>query len=579
MNPYFNLAEEKWIRVLETDGSVKEATILDALSRASEYRGLAGETSTQDVAMLRFLMAVLYVSLFNQDYEMPDDALNAWYELWAARRFPVEPIAAYLTQWRERFWLFHDERPFCQVSAGRDGITMENAAGMSGLEKPGKPAAKGVQKASKLNGAIFESGNTDKLFNIATGTGKNSLSCPEAARWLIHVIGFDDGGIKPYYEKNSSMNCADDLAKCSVAWLGSISPVYAEGDTLFETLMLNMVLLKNGEYSEEALWPRQRPSWEYDTPHTIEMTGVPLPDNPAELCSFLSRRIMLIRKGERVLGFVRYVGEAFAREAASTEQWTLWMIPKAKKGETGLPVPRSSRLPAQIWREMGSLVAVRDGDYPPGVVRWVRLLGQPDHSPLRDALCRFRYVKALYDVAQSSSMTEILEDSLTFSVGLLSDAGRAWLELLGGELELLNRVAWQLGLLAEQLLSAEGGKVFEGKNKRTATAEACRNAAQERFFHELDQPFRLWLQGLRAEDDSLKRQERVQQLRRIGRRIALNCGREMLDQVSPSAYCKRGKGEAESHSTAPEAWLLFRRAINKLIRVDAEQSSEGGADI
>jgi len=124
-----------------------------------------------------------------------------------------------------------------------------------------------------------------------------------------------------------------------------------------------------------------------------------------------------------------------------------------------------------------------------------------------------------------------------------------------------------------------GGKVFEGKNKRTATAEACRNAAQERFFHELDQPFRLWLQGLRAEDDSLKRQERVQQLRRIGRRIALNCGREMLDQVSPSAYCKRGKGEAESHSTAPEAWLLFRRAINKLIRVDAEQSSEGGADI
>ena len=65
MNPYFNLAEEKWIRVLETDGSVKEATILDALSRASEYRGLAGETSTQDVAMLRFLMAVLYVSLFN----------------------------------------------------------------------------------------------------------------------------------------------------------------------------------------------------------------------------------------------------------------------------------------------------------------------------------------------------------------------------------------------------------------------------------------------------------------------------------------------------------------------------------
>ena len=579
MNPFFNLTEEKWIRVLEMDGNIKETTVLDVLGRAREYRGLAGETPTQDVAMLRFLMAVLYVSLFDQDYETPDEALNAWYELWTAGQFPVESIAAYLARWRERFWLFHDERPFCQVAAGRDGITMENAAGMAGLEKPGKPAAKGVQRASKLNGAIFESGNTDKLFNIATGAGKNSLSCSEAARWLIHVIGFDDGGIKPYYEKNSSMNRADDLAKCSVAWLGSISPIYAEGDTLFETLMLNLVLLKNGEYSDEALWPRQRPSWEYDTPHVIEMAGVPLPDNPAELCTFLARRIMLIRKDERVLGFVRYVGEAFAREAASTEQWSLWMIPKAKKGETNLPVPRSSRLPAQIWREMGSLVAVRDGDYPPGVVRWVRLLSQPDHSPLRDALCRFRYVKALYDVAQSSSMTEILEDSLTFSVSLLGDAGRAWVELLASELELYNRVAWQLGLLAEQLLSAEGGKVFEGKNKRTATAEACRIDAQERFFHELDQPFRQWLQGLRAQDDPRTRQVRIQQLRRIGRQKALKCGREMLDQVSPSAYCKRGKGEGESHNTAPEAWLLFRRTINKLIHVDTEESSEGGAGI
>ncbi len=579
MNPCFNLSEEKWIRVLEEDGSIKEATLPEVFEKAHVYPGLAGETPTQNVAILRFLMAVLYASLFNQDYETPDDALNAWFELWDAGCFPMAPITEYLARWRERFWLFHDERPFCQVAAGRDGITMENAAGKAGLEKPGKPTAKGVQKASKLNGAIFESGNTDKLFNIATGSGKNSLSYSEAARWLIHVIGFDDGGIKPYYEKNSSMNHADDLAKCTVAWLGSISPVHAESDTLFKTLMLNMVMLKNGEYTDEALWPHQRPSWEYDTPHTVEMTGIPLPDNPAELCTFLSRRIMLIRSGERVLGFVRYVGEAFAREAASTEQWSLWVIPKAKKGEVSLPVPRSNRLPAQMWREMGSLVAVRDGDYPPGVVRWVRLLSKPAQSPLRDVMCRFRYVKALYDVAQSSSMTEILEDSLTFSVGLLSEAGRAWLELLASELELYNRVAWQLGLLAEQLLSAEGGKVFEGKNKRTDTAEALRIDAQERFFYILDKPFRIWLQGLRAEDDSQTRQERIQQLRRIGRQNAMKCGREMLDQVSPSAYRKRGKGEGENHNTAPEAWLLFRRAINKLIQVDTDQSPEGGADI
>ena len=121
--------------------------------------------------------------------------------------------------------------------------------------------------------------------------------------------------------------------------------------------------------------------------------------------------------------------------------------------------------------------------------------------------------------------------------------------------------------------------MFEGKNKRTATAEALRIDAQERFFYVLDKPFRIWLQGLRAEDDSQTRQERIQQLRRIGRQNAMKCGREMLDQVSPSAYRKRGKGEGENHNTAPEAWLLFRRAINKLIHVDTDQSPEGGADI
>lgn len=200
MDPCFNLARERWIRVLTADGRVEEITLLQALAKAHEYRALASETPTQNVAMLRFLLAVLYAALFGEEvFEAPEDAIDAWFDLWEAVRFPEESIAAYLERWRERFWLFHDQRPFLQVPAGRDGITMENAADMATLEKPGKPSAPGVQKASKLNGAIFESGNKDNLFNIATGTGKYSISFSEAARWLLHVICFDDGGIKPYW--------------------------------------------------------------------------------------------------------------------------------------------------------------------------------------------------------------------------------------------------------------------------------------------------------------------------------------------------------------------------------------------
>ena len=389
-------------------------------------------------------------------------------------------------------------------------------------------------------------------------------------------MGYDDGGIKPYYPKNSPMNRADDVAKCSSAWLGSISPVYAEGNTLFETLMLNLVLLRDGEFSEEALWADPRPAWESDALRNVEMQGVQPPDDPAGLCSFPSRRIMLIRQGERVIGFIRYVGEAFSRDAAQGEQWTLWTLPKAKKGEVARPVPRSARLPAQLWREMGALLMVQsDGNAClPGVVRWVSRLNAQASSPLHGALCRFHCVKALYDVAQSSNMTEIQDDSLTFSVDLLTEAGKPWLALLGEELKRCDLAAWQLGLLAEQLMGAEGGKVCEGGKKRTATAEARRNEAQERFYFELDHPFRQWLQTLRVEDDSEVRRDRVDALRRIMRETALRCGREMLDRVSPAAYARRKQGEGEKRVTAPEAWLIFRRIIYKLTIMENEGKKE-----
>ncbi len=579
MDPCFNLAREKWIRVQNADGSVEEVTLVKALTNASEYRALAGETPTQNVAVLRFLLAVLYAALFGEkSFETPDDAIEAWFELWDAGKFPEEAIIAYLDKWVDRFWLFHDQRPFFQVPAGKEGITMENAADISGLDKHGKPSASGVQKASKLNGAIFESGNKDNLFNIATGARKFSLSFPEAARWLLHVICFDDGGIKPYYKKNTPMNVNSELASCSEAWVGSTTPIFAEGDSLFETILLNLVLLKDGELDNESIWPRQLPTWEYETLHNKEMVGESLPDNPAELLTFLSRRIMLIRREDKVLGFVRYVGEAFPREAATTDQWTLWSLPSAKKGAESLPVPRTSRLSAQMWREMGALLVVQDNGAPlPGVVRWIRLISSQMMSPLKNSLCRFHYIKARYDVSQKSNMTEILEDSVTFSVGLLTEAGHAWVTLLTHELDMCNDVAQQLGLLAERIFSAEGGKLYEiknGKRVKTNSAIQQRDLAQEQFFYEINQPFRQWLRSLRAEDDSEMRHNRVEKLRELTRNIAYNCGREMMSKISPTAFSKRNKTEEDAHLTAPQAWVIFKATMKKTIIID--ENNVGG---
>ena len=306
MEPRFNLIDEAWVCVMREDGATEQLSLRNVLLNAQNYRALAGETPTQDVAMLRLLLAVLYAALFGEEQpETPDDALDAWENLWKAGRFPEDMIQRYLERWHERFWLFHEQFPFMQVPVGQDGMTMENAWEKSLLCKTkGKPAS-GIQTASKLNGSIMESGNKEKLFNHSTGEEKTSLSLPAAARWLVHVVNFDDGGIKPYYPKNTAMNRTDERAKCTVAWRGSISPIFAEGKNLFETLLLNLVLLKDGSTDPENAWDPPHPVWERESPSLVESVGVPVPNDPAALYTMPFRRILLVRCDERVLGFLR----------------------------------------------------------------------------------------------------------------------------------------------------------------------------------------------------------------------------------------------------------------------------------
>lgn len=565
MEPRFNLIDEAWVCVMGEDGTMEQLSLWDVLLNAQHYRALAGETPTQDVAMLRLLLAVLYAALFGDEQpKTPDDALDAWENLWKAGCFPEDMIQRYLKRWHERFWLFHEQFPFMQVPVGQDGITMENAWEKSGLYKTkGKPAS-GIQTASKLNGSIMESGNKEKLFNHSTGEEKASLSLPAAARWLVHVVNFDDGGIKPYYPKNTAMNRTDERAKCTVAWLGSISPIYAEGKNLFETLLLNLVLLKDGSTDPENVWDPPHPVWERESLSLVESEGVPVPNDPAALYTMPFRRILLVRRDERVLGFLRYVGEGFNRETAQAEQMTLWTLPKPKKGEIAVPKPRTARMPAQMWRELTAITSGEASTGPrPGVVQWISLLVHSKILPWDR--CTFHYVKALYDVAQSSNITEVIEDRVSFSAGLLAEAGRPWNALLSRELSLYEKAAWQLGLLARDLLDAEGGKVSEGKSKLTPTAAAVSGEAQEMLYYSLDAPFRKWLVTIRAEDDSEERQERIGALRKTVLATVLRCGQELINQVSPAAFGKRCAGDKTPHRTAPEAWGIFRSAIYKLL--------------
>lgn len=174
----FNLLTEPWVRVRLPDNTVQEVSLTDALVHAQEYMDLAGEMPTQDAAMLRLLLAVLFtvfsrVNEVGEPEPLEDEeaALERWGALWELKHFPKQPIRDYLEQWKDRFWLFHPERPFWQVPEAKIGSPF---------------------KGGKLNGEVFESENKNNMFASYAGVEKNALTYAQAARWLVFLNNYDD---------------------------------------------------------------------------------------------------------------------------------------------------------------------------------------------------------------------------------------------------------------------------------------------------------------------------------------------------------------------------------------------------
>ena len=101
----FNLLTEPWVRVRRPDNTVQEVSLTDALLHAQDYVDLAGEMPTQDAAMLRMMLEVLFTvfSRVNvegepEPCEEEDDALARWGDLWQLEHFPAQPLRDYLEQ-------------------------------------------------------------------------------------------------------------------------------------------------------------------------------------------------------------------------------------------------------------------------------------------------------------------------------------------------------------------------------------------------------------------------------------------------------------------------------------------------
>ena len=547
----FNLLREPWIRVMKPDSSVVECSLMQTLLDSHHYLRLAGELPTQDVAVLRLLLAVLHTVFYRVDtdgeeapLEEREDALDRWKSLWDAGHLPEQPIKDYLMKYEDRFWLFHPENPFYQVPDVAQVL----------IETKREPF-----EVAKLNGELSESKHKKRLFPMRSGENKNSLSYAEAARWLLTKIGFDDSSIKTE-------------TGTGTGWLGQHVNLYAAGQNLFETLLLNLVLLNDGEEP----WEENRPIWERPT-KKAKKEKIPVPENQAELLTLQSRRTILLKNGDRVTGYYATGGDFFgdngARDAFS-EQMIQWRLGKAARNAAAPFIPVRADASKMMWMDFAQVAISRKGSYHmPGIAKWIQTL--KDERCITNQYVYFHSVGVAYD-SKASSITDIISDHLDFHTALLTEAGEKWRELIEQEIARTERAARALRTLADELYLAEGGSPAAGARKARAD-----EAAQE-YYASVDIPFRTWLRSIDPAqgDDQELREDKNIQWQETAYRLAVNQGKQMIRNAGESAFVGRWitdqKNDQQYHHSSAEAFGYFKASIWKCFQFKHQE--RGAAD-
>ncbi len=535
----FNLLDESWIRVRLPDNAVREVSLTDALLHAHEYVDLAGETATQDAAVLRLLLSIPLTIFYRVDTEgnaapltSSDAALLRWKSLWEQGHFPEKPIRDYLSQWHERFWLFHPERPFWQVPELIGGKLSQYSS-------------------AKLNGELSKSGHKDRIFLPRAGEFVDKLSYAETARWLIYIQNWDDAAVKP---------------GTGVGWLGKLGFIQVVGKNIFETMMLNMTMLKDGQ----ELWDTCTPQWERTGPPGLG-TKDALAEGFIDVLTQPSRSLAFKRNGNLVTGFSCNGGYTFKTSNNFSEQMTLWKQKEDKKNKLVYYEPIRHDPSKQLWREFPSMIDGNNDAHSPGIVRWVAQL-QRLRILDKTRQIYFRSVGIVYVPPLNSSIKDAFSDILSFQINILEELGKVWRTRITEEISKCETAARYLGEL-EKDLAVAGGFSYSDKTKGILDKQA--EAVQGNFYFAIDDPFRQWLRGIDAEEDDPD--DKTAAWQKSCRVIAISMGRKMVRESGSAALLGRWaeitKGKSELWTSA-KAYNRFQRKIGSLYPLSKEEEGE-----
>lgn len=556
-----NLVNDPWIQVSDFDGQLSLVSLRNALLNSQNYRGLAGETEPQNAAVLRLLLAVslTVIARFNPDgvyspLEDDQEAVDRWKEIWDAGCLPEKPFNEYLTKYQDDFWLIDPDHRFMQS----------------------KEALKGTRyQASKLITDQLESSNKLRLFQSRYGASKDKISLPEAARSLLHLIGFDDTSSKPSPEAKALKKSGVEVLSPGAGWMGKIGLLFAKGENLFQTIMLNTVLLKDGT----EVWPEQVPYWEQKGQKVIERHRIQIPDNLAALLTNPSRRVWLSETEDgEVDGYNLIGGDFFDRTNALTEQNSLWKYADSKKkGNEFNPKRHSSE--RQLWRDFQTIVEpVKNTGIPqPGIVLWIGRLELEEILP-EDLLVEFQAPSVIYG-DKDFFVTDISSQSIFLFPRLLTSLGAEWRNSIEEEIAKIDDLAKTCGFLAKNIAMASGASSDQ--------ANVQFHKAEGELYSMINEPFTDWLSTLnpiKTKLDSKKGRERIQEWHLECRKIASAISSELLSSVRTDALLGKmiqsKDGKSEARMSVPRAESSFWRSVNVLYpkQTDDNSTKNKGAD-
>lgn len=319
----YNLLENPWIPCIDAEGDEVVLSLREVLAQAHTLHDVSGESPLTTVAIYRLLLAIAH-RVFGPD------GMEAWAALWDAGQFDMTLLDAYLSQWHDRFDLFHPEHPFYQQVDPR-------------------------LKPKPITTLLFDaaSGNNATLFDHHTDAEGLTLTAAQATRALLAAQAFGLAGLCLPGNPFTDAPCARGIG------------FLIQGETVYETVMLNLVA-----YDEDRPMPRYPddcPAWEMDDPYRPRRS---IPRGYLDYLTWQNRRVLLLPEvtGNALVVRSITVAPGLRLDPTITDPQKHYH----RDEKRGLLLPLRFDESRALWRDSAALLSLATKEYqPPRALNWL----------------------------------------------------------------------------------------------------------------------------------------------------------------------------------------------------------------